>query len=181
MESVFKRWWLLMLGGLVFLVLGFVSIAHPMAALLPVVIYIGLAALVSGVLSLIFVFSNSAAAGRGWRLLEGIVDLLFGVLLLARPLFSASLIPVLIGIWVFVRGLMNLIDAWKWKRSRSRDWSGYAVIGVLLMVFGFLMVIDERFGLIPVAYLLAAIFLFLGFAGLTVAFKMRRIKKETVA
>ena len=87
-----------MLGGLVFLVLGFVSIAHPMAALLPVVIYIGLAALVSGVLSLIFVFSNSAATGRGWRLLEGIVDLLFGVLLLARPLFSASLIPVLIGI-----------------------------------------------------------------------------------
>lgn len=76
---------------------------------------------------------------------------------------------------------MNLIDAWKWRRSRSRDWSGYAVIGVLLMVFGFLMVIDERFGLIPVAYLLAAIFLFLGFAGLTVAFKMRRIKKETVA
>ena len=58
MESVFKRWWLLMLGGLVFLVLGFVSIAHPMAALLPVVIYIGLAALVSGVLSLIFVFSK---------------------------------------------------------------------------------------------------------------------------
>ena len=55
------------------------------------------------------------------------------------------------------------------------------MIGVLLMVLGFLMVIDDRFGLIPVAYLLAAIFLFLGFAGLTVAFGMRRIQRDAEA
>ena len=48
-----------------------------------------------------------------------------------------------------------------------------------LMVFGFLMIIDERFGLLPVAYLLAAIFLFVGFASLIVAFSMRRAKRET--
>lgn len=128
-----------------------------------------------------FVFSNTAAVGWGWRLIEGAVDLLFGVVMLAHPLLSASLIPVIVGIWVFIRGLMYLIDALKWRRSRAREWSGYAVIGVLLMVLGFLMVIDDRFGLIPVAYLLAAIFLFLGFAGLTVAFGMRRIQRDAEA
>ena len=94
-------------------------------------------------------------------------------------MISAALIPVIIGIWVFIRGLMYLIDALSWRRNRSRDWSGYVVIGVLLMVFGFLMIIDERFSLLPVAYLLAAIFLFVGFASLIVAFSMRRAKRET--
>ena len=138
-------------------------------------------AVVSGLFTLIFVFSNTAAVGWGWRLVEGAVDLLFGVVMLAHPLLSASLIPVIVGIWVFIRGLMYLIDALKWRRSRARERSGYAVIGVLLMVLGFLMVIDDRFGLIPVAYLLAAIFLFLGFAGLTVAFGMRRIQRDAEA
>ena len=180
MENVFKKWWLLLIGGLLFLILGFVSMAHPMAALLSVIIYVGIAAVVSGLFTLIFVFSNTAAVGWGWRLIEGAVDLLFGVIMLAHPLLSASLIPVIVGIWVFIRGLMYLIDALKWRRSRA-EWSGYAVIGVLLMVLGFLMVIDDRFGLIPVAYLLAAIFLFLGFAGLTVAFGMRRIQRDAEA
>ena len=179
MENVFKKWWLLLIGGLLFLILGFVSMAHPMAALLSVIIYVGIAAVVSGLFTLIFVFSNTAAVG--WGLIEGAVDLLFGVVMLAHPLLSASLIPVIVGIWVFIRGLMYLIDALKWHRSRAREWSGYAVIGVLLMVLGFLMVIDDRFGLIPVAYLLAAIFLFLGFAGLTVAFGMRRIQRDAEA
>ena len=143
------------------------------------VILIGLIALATGIMSLAFAFSNMSAGGWSWRLFEGIVDVLFGLVMLIHPMISAALIPVIIGIWVFIRGLMYLIDALSWRRNRSRDWSGYAVIGVLLMVFGFLMIIDERFGLLPVAYLLAAIFLFVGFASLIVAFSMRRAKRET--
>ena len=173
MEDILKHWWLLLVGGLLFLVLGFVSLAYPMTALLSVALYIGLIALATGIMSLAFAFSNMS------RLFEGIVDVLFGLVMLIHPMISAALIPVIIGIWVFIRGLMYLIDALSWRRNRSRDWSGYAVIGVLLMVFGFLMIIDERFGLLPVAYLLAAIFLFVGFASLIVAFSMRRAKRET--
>lgn len=180
MEDILKRWWLLLVGGLLFLVLGFVSLAYPMTALLSVALYIGLIALATGIMSLAFAFSNMSAGGWGWRLFEGIVDVLFGLVMLIHPMISAALIPVIIGIWVFIRGLMYLIDALSWRRNRSRDWSGYAVIGVLLMVFGFLMIIDERFGLLPVAYLLAAIFLFVGFASLIVAFSMRRAKREAV-
>lgn len=149
MEDILKHWWLLLVGGLLFLVLGFVSLAYPMTALLSVALYIGLIALATGIMSLAFAFSNMSAGGWGWRLFEGIVDVLFGLVMLIHPMISAALIPVIIGIWVFIRGLMYLIDALSWRRNRSRDWSGYVVIGVLLMVFGFLMIIDERFSLLP--------------------------------
>ena len=100
MEDILKHWWLLLVGGLLFLVLGFVSLAYPMTALLSVALYIGLIALATGIMSLAFAFSNMSAGGWGWRLFEGIVDVLFGLVMLIHPMISAALIPVIIGIWV---------------------------------------------------------------------------------
>mgnify|MGYP000513662789 CR=1 FL=1 len=51
-------------------------------------------------------------------------------------------------------------------------------VGGLLLVLGFLMMVDDRFGLLPVAYLLAFIFLLVGFGSLIVAFGMRRADRE---
>ena len=87
-------------------------------------------------------------------------------------------IPVLIGIWVFVRGLMYVADSLAWRRRGSGDWSRYLIVGILLLVLGFLMMVDDRFGLLPVAYLLAFIFLLVGFGSLIVAFGMRRADRE---
>ena len=66
MEDILKHWWLLLVGGLLFLVLGFVSLAYPMTALLSVALYIGLIALATGIMSLAFAFSICRpAAGAG--------------------------------------------------------------------------------------------------------------------
>lgn len=96
--------------------------------------------------------------------------MIFGLLMLGNPLLSAAMIPVLIGIWVFVRGLMYVADSLAWRRRGSGDWSRYLIVGILLLVLGFLMMVDDRFGLLPVAYLLAFIFLLVGFGSLIVAF-----------
>lgn len=97
MEDILKHWWLLLVGGLLFLVLGFVSLAYPMTALLSVALYIGLIALATGIMSLAFAFSNMSAGGWGWRLFRrncrrtvrfGHVD---------PSVISAALFPVITG------------------------------------------------------------------------------------
>ena len=48
METIFKRWWLLLLNGILFLILGVISLAYPVTALFSVAVYIGVVALVAG-------------------------------------------------------------------------------------------------------------------------------------
>ena len=178
METIFKRWWLLLLNGILFLILGMISLAYPVTALFSVAVYIGVVALVAGIGSIVVALSNMRIRGWGWRLLEGVIDVVFGLLMLGNPLLSAAMIPVLIGIWVFVRGLMYVADSLACRRRGSGDWSRYLIVGILLLVLGFLMMVDDRFGLLPVAYLLAFIFLLVGFGSLIVAFGMRRADRE---
>ncbi len=177
MGNILKSQWFLLIGGLLFVVLGIVFIVNPIDALLSVAFYIGLIALVTGIISLSFALFNSSADGRTWRLCEGIIDVLFGLIMMTHPAFLVALIPIIIGIWVFVRGLTCLIDAFSWRRSHSQNWGSYAIIGVLLMIFGFLMIIHSYIALIPIAYLIAMIFLFVGLASLTVAYSIHRAKK----
>ena len=134
METIFKRWWLLLLNGILFLILGVISLAYPVTALFSVAVYIGVVALVAGIGSIVVALSNMRVRSWGWRLLEGVIDVIFGLLMLGNPLLSAAMIPVLIGIWVFVRGLMYVADSLAWRRRGSGDWSRYLIVGILLLI-----------------------------------------------
>ena len=63
MDTIFKNWWLLLINGILFLFLGFGSLVHPVAALVSVAVYIGVVALVSGIMSLVLAFSNMRRQG----------------------------------------------------------------------------------------------------------------------
>ena len=174
MDTIFKRWWLLLINGILFLILGFISLGNPFSALYTTAVYIGIAALFTGVGALFFAVSNMGRMGWGWRLFEGIIDIIFGILMLNNPILSAEMVPMLIGIWIFIRGAMFLTDAMAWRKKKVKDWNGYAVIGVLMLILGFMLMFDNTQSLLPVAFLLTATFLFLGFGSIFIAFGFRK-------
>ena len=101
MEQTMKNWWLVLLNGIIMIILSFFIFGHPAEALLGLAIYIGIAMLIVGLLLIIYSLSVRKSDNQwGWKLTEGILDAIFGILLLSNPGITAAVFPFVLTWWI---------------------------------------------------------------------------------
>jgi uncharacterized membrane protein HdeD (DUF308 family) len=84
MEKNIKRWYLMLIVGIVFIILGIWTIATPLNAYVALSIVFALGFLISGIVELVFALYNKHQ-NWGWSLALGILTTVVGVLLLIYP------------------------------------------------------------------------------------------------
>ena len=94
MKTLQKLWWFTLLRGIILLILAFFVFRHPANALIGVAIYIGISLLITGILQ------TGASIGFrdlfpnwGWILAGGLLDIVFGFVLLSNPALTAATLP----------------------------------------------------------------------------------------
>ncbi len=86
-RSIFARWWVLLVEGLVGIIAGLVTFLWPAITALVLLYLIALWAIVTGVFEIIAAFSGPLSAVQEWTLaLVGILSVLLGVLLAIQPM-----------------------------------------------------------------------------------------------
>jgi uncharacterized membrane protein HdeD (DUF308 family) len=100
-------WWLV--EGLVSLIVAALALARPGITLLAIVLLIAFRAILLGLFEL-----GGALSGKGvdhrWLLgVTGVVSLLFGVLMIARPLAGAVALIWVVGVYAVVFGVMLVV------------------------------------------------------------------------
>ncbi len=132
-------WKLLLLRGVIGIVLGIILVAWPQATIAVLMVLVGIWALIDGIGLAVQVFDKGAGAGQ--RVLFGVmalVALVVAMVAIFNPDKAASVITWLVGIWLLVRGLFELVGAFSSTVSTPR-W--LLVLGALLdLVLGWLFV-----------------------------------------
>jgi len=132
-------WKLLLLRGVIGIVLGIILVAWPEATIVVLMVLVGIWALVDGIGLAAQVFDKGA--GTGQRVLFGVmalVALVVAMVAIFNPDKAASVITWLVGIWLLVRGLFELVGAFSSTVATPR-W--LLVLGALLdLVLGWLFV-----------------------------------------
>jgi uncharacterized membrane protein HdeD (DUF308 family) len=109
-------WYWSLLIGVLGIVAGIVVLNHPIATaiLLPtsVVVYLGVLALVMGIVGIIGGF---AGGGIGSFIL-GVFSLIIGILLLGSPSATALAVPFVFGILLLIQGVAQIVWAFKVRR-----------------------------------------------------------------
>jgi uncharacterized membrane protein HdeD (DUF308 family) len=102
-----------LLTGIIGVLAGISVLRHPMMAaiLIPTVLVIVLG--VQGLLMGIFEIIEGFRGGGVWSFVLGVINILVGVLLLARPMAAALAVPLVFGILLLVQGLFLLIWAFR--------------------------------------------------------------------
>ncbi len=132
-ERVRQHWWWFLILGIALLVLGFLAIGASEILTEFCIYVVGAFLMISG-----FFHALQAFRGWGWRgaflhVIAAIVEVLFGIWMLAYPDHAADLWTFLIGIFLIVGGLARVVMA---VLFRSTDRIGPILSGGLNILIG---------------------------------------------
>ena len=107
-SSESHRVWLA-IAGLALVVIGVVLIRHLNLTVALVGLVIGISWIVQGLAALVTAFSGGPGERRGWWIFFGLISLIAGIVVVAVPTTSVTVLAVLVGIWFIVTGLTQVV------------------------------------------------------------------------
>ena len=119
---------LLFISGAASLILAVLAFRHLYDAVLLLAIWIGVGFIFRGVATTVSAISDPTLPGRWWNVFVGAISLIAGVVILASPFESIATLALVVGIWLVVLGVMEVVAALAIRRTtRSVPGTGEAI------------------------------------------------------
>jgi uncharacterized membrane protein HdeD (DUF308 family) len=113
------------IAGLLLVVIGVVLIRHLNLTVALVGLVIGITWIVQGLAALVNGFSGGPGERRGWWIVFGLISLIAGIVVVAVPTTSVTVLAVLVGIWFIVTGLVQIVGGFMQRHAASKSQTGH--------------------------------------------------------
>lgn len=132
---------LFIVEGILLIFIGLLFLANPLESLLTLTFIIGLLIILSAISKIV----------RGWHtenkiyfLFSGIIDILFGLILLLSPISTIEMLLVFYGVWSLIRGLASIILYFKYEilGLNIKTFGAFAaiIIGLIIILCPFVLI-----------------------------------------
>jgi len=111
---------LLFISGAASLILAIMAFRHLYDAVLLLAIWIGVGFIFRGVATTVSAISDPTLPGRAWNVFVGLLSLVAGVVVLASPFDSIGTLALVVGIWLIVIGVMEVVAAVAIRRATNK-------------------------------------------------------------
>lgn len=176
MKEKAKNWWLMLIKGIILIVLSFFVFNHPIGSLVGLALYIGIALLFTGItIILASLMVRKYDDNWGWRLAEGIFDVIFAIVLLSNPGITAAIFPFIIGFWMIVYGVMIFVGAFSAKKEGDSNWWMSLIGGILTVMFGWIIMTNILAGAIAITMWIGIALLIFGIINISVSLRLKKL------
>jgi uncharacterized membrane protein HdeD (DUF308 family) len=178
-KSISRLWWLPLLRGFLFLMLGCYALFRPGMTANAFAQVIGFFILVEGVFSVIAGITGDTPS-RGWTIARGAIQILAGIFVFANSLLFTLVVGTtlvyLIAFAAIVSGIMEIVAAIRdCKEIEGEAW--LILGGALSVVFGLILLASPlSFGIFMVR-VIGGLAIFSGIFMIFFAFRLRKIGK----
>jgi len=117
------------IAGLLFIITGVILIRHLRLSVAVVGLVIGFTWIVQGVSLLLAGSSGRPRTGSGWSAFFGVISLIAGIVVVAAPVGSVTVLATLMGIWFIVMGLLETFAALLLRRAIRKEQARVSVPG----------------------------------------------------
>jgi uncharacterized membrane protein HdeD (DUF308 family) len=178
--QLYKNWWLLSLKGLLIIVLGLMVLVSRNLSSEFFSWITGMIITVSGI-AIIFGSISHRKYNYEWTwwFLEGLIDILFGVLIMVNPQDALSLIIVLISLWAIIMGIIKFITAINIQFYVSTIFI-FLFTGIVAFILGILMLMNREAGLEGIRMQFGIYGLYYGISDIYISFLLKRVEVEEI-
>ena len=169
----------LALRGIAAVVFGIFAVTRPGSVLMALVLLFGAYVLVDGILTLVSAAKERAETGRGWRVLEGVVDIVIGLATFVWPGITLLALTFLIATWAIIKGVLELVGAIRLRRYIRHEWL-YILGGLVSILLGVAIFGRPILGALAITSILGIYGLFFGAVLLGLSFNLRRMEKTAL-
>lgn len=154
-----EKWTVLLARGVLGIVFGVIAMTAPITAALSLALLWGLWALTDGIATLAHAMASGTTAERLLMAAVGLVALFAGVLAITSPGMTAVALTWVLGIWLTVRGLAEVLTA---LTSRAEGWPALVGLGLLDVVLGVVLMANPGRAAIGIAWFIGLLALVWG-------------------
>ncbi|MBM6593054.1 HdeD family acid-resistance protein [Microvirga pudoricolor] len=171
-ELLAQNWWAVALRGLFAIVFALIAFFVPGATLLSFVLFFSAYMLVDGVFGIVAGI-RAAQAHQRWGLLvlEGVVNILVGVIAFMWPGLTLVFFVTLMAFWSLITGVLMIVAAFKLDATYGKGWLIFS--GVVSLLFGLALLIAPLVGAVVLTWWLGAYAMVFGIGLLVLAFKLK--------
>ena len=169
------RWGSLVLLGILAVIFGILIILFPQISALILIELIGIFILI---LSFSAIMMSAVAPGgmkgSGLLVILGVIGFFFGIATMLSPVIMGEVIFVIIGIVLFIVGLINLVFAVTEKHMVNRGL--FALQGIISVVLGLAIIGLPLIGGAVAIVIIAAYFVFWGVVNMFLGYSIRKLE-----
>ena len=138
-------------------------------------IVLGLLMLIAGIVEIvIFAGTSRFILGSGWLLLDGVLTVVMSLFLLFYHWFTMMSLPILFTVWLLFSGVSRFVSAFDLKALGMRGWGWILALGIVLLVFGVVCMMDPWVSVVAVGVTVGLVFILEGIGTIAVACIPRR-------
>lgn len=163
----------LLLLGIGLVLLGIWSLLNPALSLRTILFTIAIMLIFVGLNYIISYFQNKTWPLSRWVLFDGIVSLLFGILIVLFPNVAEQFMVILFALWLFVTSIFHIFIAFALKRFKG--WWLLLIFGILTGILALLSFVTNAVAAISAAVTLSFFFLFQGFVWISLWRVVRKL------
>ncbi len=172
-----KYWYIPLIVGLLFIGVGIYTFMSPMESYSALSTIFSISFLFIGLSEIFFSIANRDEIDNwGWTLIFGIFTFVLGVLLVMNPAISMTTLPIYVGFLVLFRSIGGISFAIELKNNGILDWGNLMVIGVLGVLFSFVLIWNPLFGGMTIVFWTGLAIISAGIFSIYLSLKLKKIK-----
>lgn len=153
--------------GILFGIIGLLFFVFPLQTIISLSALIAILFIVVGISTII---RSRQRDGRSFFIFNGIINILFGLVLWLYPISTIDLLIVVYGIWVLVRGAYLMFMSF---RNGHFGWNAYTVYNAILVIFGVLVIFQPFSVLITAPYFIGAALILTAISEIYIGVKLK--------